>query len=146
MDSLQLHNFRVALDSPQYQKNLIELVEVRKFIADMEYLSLGRDYVMCHDKVFSLQIVMTSAELTLGNIYNCCEYACFSDANTLVRKYRDDLFFYLYLTVYHARKMLEEQDKTLDQMERNIEAWLGNNLSSLHIGDVLKAIASMKKN
>ena len=123
----------------------MELVDIQKFIADMGYLSFGRDYIMCRNKVFSLQTVMTSVEFTLGHIYHCCEYACLADANTLTRKYRDDLFFYLYLTVYNSSRNLGYSSKALDIMENNIDAWLADGLRDLHIGDVLKAIASMKK-
>lgn len=37
-----------------------------------------------------------SAIKTLENILFCSERAAFSDANVLLRKYRDDLFQYLY--------------------------------------------------
>lgn len=37
-----------------------------------------------------------SARKTRENILFCCERASFSDANALLRKYRDDLFQYLY--------------------------------------------------
>lgn len=40
---------------------------------------------------------LISAEKTLQSISACCRLGSFSDANTLVRKYRDCLFLYLYI-------------------------------------------------
>ncbi len=40
---------------------------------------------------------LISAEKTLQSISACCRLGSFSDANTLIRKYRDCLFFYLYI-------------------------------------------------
>lgn len=34
---------------------------------------------------------------TLNNIEYCCVHGCFADGNVLTRKYRDDLFLYLYI-------------------------------------------------
>ena len=36
---------------------------------------------------------------TLNNIEYCCVHGCFSDANVLMRKYRDDLFIYIKLSL-----------------------------------------------
>ncbi|MCK9217690.1 MAG: hypothetical protein M0P77_07215 [Firmicutes bacterium] len=40
---------------------------------------------------------LISAEKTLQSISACCRLGSFSDANTLIRKYRDCLFLYLYI-------------------------------------------------
>ncbi len=45
---------------------------------------------------------------TLGNILLCCKTGSFSDANVLLRKYRDDLFQWLYMV-----KTIEESNKYL---------------------------------
>ena len=81
-------------------------------------------------------------ELNMGSIINCCEAACIADANTLLRKYRDDLFFYLYVTVYNEDKKIEGSNKEISKMEGKVSEWLDNGLKDLSIGTVLKAIKS----
>ena len=119
-----------------------ELYSLEKFLDDMVFISDGRNYACCHNMVFSLQRVLISAELTMGSIINCCEAACIADANTLLRKYRDDLFFYLYVTVYNEDKKIEGSNKEISKMEGKVSEWLDNGLKDLSIGTVLKAIKS----
>ena len=97
--------------------------------------------IFFHDKVFFLSKISISLECTIGSIISCCEYGCISDANTLLRKYRDDLFFYLYILVYDSEKKSNSASEILPEIERNIENWLQNELNNLNISMVLKAIA-----
>ena len=145
MDNVWENNFYIVQESAACKKSLAELADIEEFIAHMGLQSFCQDFIMCRNKILSLQGVMTSIELTLSNIHLCCEHACFADANTLLRKYRDDLFFYLYLVVFNNQKMLGKSDKALDAMEENINRWIENNLKDLHIGEILKAIVSMKE-
>lgn len=124
---------------------LCDLRKIEKFLSDFGFLSFGRDFVLCENNVFSLQRVMTSAELTAGSIISCCESACLADANTLLRKYRDDLFFYLYVSVYDSNNKLGTNETKINRMKKQIEHWLENSSSDLHIGDVLKEIGTSPK-
>lgn len=121
---------------------LCDLRKIERFLSDFGFLSFGRDFVLCKNHVFSLQRVMTSVELTAGSIISCCESACFADANTLLRKYRDDLFFYLYVSVYDSNYKLGSNETKINRMKKQIEHWLENSLSDLHISDVLKEIGT----
>lgn len=73
----------------------------------------------------------------------CCKCFCLADAYTLLRKYRDDLFFCLYLVTYDAHAKLGES-KTTKKMETNIEYWCQDNLSNLNINEVLATIGTSK--
>ena len=88
----------------KYQQLLDKMKAIETFISGFSFLSCGRDFISCRKWSFSLQAIITSIELTAGNIITCCEYACIVDANTLLRKYRDDLMFYLYIIVYDINK------------------------------------------
>lgn len=123
-------------------KIINELKELEKFLGDFGFLTYGRDLVFgISDRtpiLFSLNSVMTSLELTMGNVIVCCECACIADASTLLRKYRDDLFFYLYVSVYNSLDADSEKGKC---MASQIIRWLNNDLADFRISHVLKAVA-----
>lgn len=140
----QLNQEMIAQDL-ECQKIIAEMHAVEKFLSDFGFLSFGRDCVLCGKYTFSLQMVSTSFELTAGSIISCCESGCIADAYSLTRKYRDDLFFYLYIVVYDSCNKLDGKSQETDQMEANIERWINNNLDDLHIGTVLQAIGQSSR-
>ena len=139
---IRKNNFNIIKDNKACQDVLVSLRSLEHFWDDFEYLSLDTDIVFCHNRVFFLSRISISLECTMGSIVSCCEHGCIADTNTLLRKYRDDLFFYLYILVYDSEKKLGVGSKYLLEMEQNIESWLQNELNNLNINMVLKAIAS----
>ena len=123
------------------QQLINEMKAVEEFISSFGFLSFGRDYILCKNWPFSLQAIITSVELTAGNIIACCENGCMADANSLLRKYRDDLFFYLYILVFDSNQKQEINNNTTE-MEENISRWIQNGLNNLYIQDVLKAVGT----
>ena len=123
------------------QQLIEEIKAIETFVRDFGYLSYGRDIVSCKNLPFSLQAIITSIELTVGNIITCCECICIADANTLLRKFRDDLFFYLYIVVFDSNKAVAPLHNTA-KMEENISRWIQNGLDNLYIQDMLKAIGT----
>ncbi|MEL7646985.1 MAG: hypothetical protein AAGU76_02775 [Sedimentibacter sp.] len=85
-------------------------------------------------------IIINSSLRTLYSIYNCCEHANFSDAYCLIRKYRDDLFFYLYIILISNETNIFN-GKELSKEENIINKWLGDKLSHLNIDDILTYIS-----
>lgn len=140
----QLNQKMIAQDL-ECQKIIAEMHAVEKFLSDFGFLSFGRDFVLCGKYTFSLQMISTAFELTTGSIISCCESGCIADAYSLMRKYRDDLFFYLYIVVYDSCNKLDGKSPETDQMEANIERWINNNLDDLHIGTVLQAIGQFSR-
>ncbi|KHF32267.1 hypothetical protein CM49_05541 [Paenibacillus sp. P1XP2] len=70
------------------------------FFDNLEMLISGRNInpFIGRGKVYLLDTqLLRSAMFTLNSIKLCIEYGSISDCNTLMRKLRDDLFFYLYL-------------------------------------------------
>ena len=140
-DSIQYRNMWYIMQHGDCQDKIQELKEVEHFISDFDLLSFDRDFIMCRNHIISIQTVFTSFELTAGSIVSCCQFGCFADAKSLLRKFRDDMFFYLYLVVYDQNKQSILSKSNITEMENNIERWIRNDLSDLQIGDVLKAIA-----
>lgn len=138
--SIRQINRCVIVQDNECQKLISEMHKIEEFLGDFGFLSFGRDFVLCGKNTFSLQMVVTSCELTAGSVISCCESGCMADAYSMLRKYRDDMFFYLYVVVYDTYNKLENNSKLVAQMEKNIERWVNNNLDNLYIGDILMAI------
>lgn len=142
-DTIRWSNARAISASNECQSALKELKSIRHFLNDFGFLTSGRDFVRCRHYMFSPQDIFTSLELTMGSIFSCCENACLADANSLLRKYRDDLFFYLYIIAFDANQKRDvPQKKEIAQMENNIIKWIENGLEKLYIVGVLKDILS----
>lgn len=139
--TIRLLNQQMIAQDKGCQKTIAEMRTVEKFLSDFGFLSFGRDFVLCGKYTFSLQMISTAFELTAGSIISCCESGCIADAYSLLRKYRDDLFFYLYVVVYDSCNKLDNKSPAVTQMETNIERWIKDDLDDLHIGTVLQAIA-----
>lgn len=139
-DTTTKHNNQKGVKACVQRQRLIdEMKTLEEFIASFGYLSIGRDFIVINDWSFSLQHKIKSIELTAGNIVSCCESACLADANILLRKYRDDLFFYLYIIVLVSHKKLSDKNNAT-KMEENVLRWLKNGLDNLYIQEVLEAI------
>ena len=144
-DSIRRRNCQFLGQDEECQKSIQELQQIEEFLSEFGYLSYGRDFVFFSRHSFSLQMIATSCELTAGSIISCCESGCMADAYSLLRKYRDDLFFYLYIVVCNACNKLDSKSPAVVQMEANIERWINNDLDDLHIGTVLKAIGQSSR-
>lgn len=141
--TIRQENAKFVEQDSECQQSIDKLKETEKFLERFGFLTFNRDFVFGTSGQksisFSLNKVMTSLELTIGSVIACCENACIADANTLLRKYRDDLFFYLYISVYKSFDKYSEEAKS---METKIIKWLNNDLANFHIDQALKAIAS----
>ncbi|MCL2588529.1 MAG: hypothetical protein FWD84_03875 [Oscillospiraceae bacterium] len=137
-------------------KNYVELLNkvnsVRQFFENYSFLQFGRNFEILSllGKKFSSHSVLQSIEQTLYSIENCCKIGSLSDTYILLRKYRDDLFFYLYITVVsNEQKMAIEEaiqnnecrkDEKREKAVRNIDSWTEDKLNALHISEVLKYV------
>lgn len=143
--SIRQLNRHIIEPDGQCQKAISGMRVVEQFLNDFGTNSSGRDFVLCGKHAFSLQMVSAACELTAGRIIDCCESGCMADANSLLRKYRDDLFFYLYVMVYDANSKLDNKSDTVAKMGENIDRWSKNSLCDLPIGTVLQAIGNSPK-
>lgn len=150
------------------ERQIAETEEFKTFSKDIEYLTEfvsglseltffnGRIISFFSEKehyILNTNLIDSSAQ-TLKSIKFCCSIGSFSDANTLIRKLRDDLIQYVYLlNIINLRKpFLEEGFKdiktdspekfassilnlqcnnTLTDDEQAVTAWFKNTVSDL---------------
>ena len=136
-------NHQIISQNKEYQTVVMEIKKFESFLSDFGSLSFGRDIILCNNHSISLQLVISSCELTMGSIISCCEFGCMADAFSLLRKYRDDLLFYLYIVVYDVHAKNNNQSEKTKKIKDNIERWFNNNLYDLHITDVMQSIAGL---
>lgn len=127
----------------EYSSILHSLQNIATFLDDFGGLTYGRTVLLPPCKVFSLNRIWLSLTATFKNAVYCSNHYCLSDANILLRKYRDDLFFYLYMLLY-SLDPLNNQDPEYLEKEINIRAWTENTLNNkkrrlLH-SEIMKSI------
>ena len=136
-------NKNAALNNNYIKVLINNISETQIFMVDLGYLSFGRDFTFIHfDKIIPTNLILDASTRTLESIKKCCENTNFADAYTLLRKYRDDLFYYLFvLTILKDIDLLKNSDKdNLNKHEKFILDWTEDKLSNLKSSEVLKAI------
>ncbi|OGO79416.1 MAG: hypothetical protein A2Y23_06175 [Clostridiales bacterium GWB2_37_7] len=141
-----LNRRKVITEDESFIKFEISLNELIGFIWSLSDLISWNGHVIASfigGKKFILQTeLIDSAVKTLCSIRMCCQYGNISDANTLIRKYRDDMFLLLYfIEVSNNYSILNE--KTTEH-EENAVKWIENRLNDLHISTILKYLATNK--
>lgn len=143
-NEFEINQYKVE-KTPEFIRLDRILLEIRDFINELGFLSFGRDiHFLRGIGPVEGNTILDSSARTMESIRYCCLNANFADAYTLLRKYRDDLFYYIYLfAVADKSDFLQfvEVDN-LSKDERNIWNWLHNQQKDLKIGDVLKCVAS----
>ena len=144
VNEFEINQHKVAGTSEFIQLNKV-LLEIRDFIHELGFLAFGRDiHFLRGIGPVTGNTILDSSARTMESIRHCCLNANFADAYTLLRKYRDDLFYYIYLfAVADKSDFLQFVEKNdLNKDEKNIWNWLHNQQKDLKIGDVLKCVAS----
>lgn len=120
-----------------FEKELDYLID---FFKDFSHLNWNRIISFTTEQGhFILDMTLIeSASQTLHSIKLCCSIGSFSDANTLIRKFRDDLIQYVYiLNILHKREPFIEENfaeslmkirfnKNFTDDEKAIIAWFNN--------------------
>lgn len=140
----------------EYQSDLANGIDFNEFDTSIKMATELLDFLA--DSVSRMLIVNTadngisiltseflfSTSKTLCNISSCCRYGCFADANMLVRKYRDDLFLYLFILEKHNNR----GGLTKDEQDEAVNAWFNNSaingkyLKQLDIKNYLRYLKS----
>lgn len=124
---------------------IIEIKYIQQFVDNLGFLVFGRDILFLKQRrIITLTPILNSIVQTLQSILVCCEYGNLADASTLLRKYRDDLFFSLYLIVVCDDSNFFNQSE-LNKDEKLINNWLKNELRGLNIGYVFSQISKSTK-
>jgi len=142
-------------DFKAFANDIDYLIEFFKSFSELLFFN-GRIISFFTDKhIFNLNTdLIDSSAQTLRSIKLCCSIGSFSDANTLIRKLRDDLIQYVYIhTIINARKSFNEDDlqnikfdnpeefansfsnirlnNSLTDDEKALSAWFSNTVSDL---------------
>lgn len=124
------------------------IIEIRNFLDNLSYGALGRDMVVLRNTAgINCNGILLSAVQTLESVRLCCGNCNFADAFTLLRKYRDDVFYYLYVQVVtRSADLGKDFDKTpRNKDEKKIFNWLHDQQEDLNINLVLKKIGMSEK-
>lgn len=140
-----------------FKKTLDEMSDLLDFFSSNAFQQVQVELI--GNKTYLIQgQTLDAARHTLSSIWLCCKNACFSDAFTLVRKFRDDLIQYLFIisTLDGIKDLSEEElykylnditniDKVIEGInlqllirssglkkkpyEKAVDSWLENTLS-----------------
>lgn len=73
--------------------------------------------------------LIESSYRTLNSVRNCCKYGNFSDADVLIRKYRDDFLLYILIIVVNNHDADSGIDpEKLEHFKATLIAWRSNGL------------------
>ena len=103
-------------ESEQYKNFLEEFDQNIKFLNDFSELIFYNGRIISvfseSQKMYIVNTALIDNSIkTLQSIKLCCSIGSFTDANTLIRKLRDDLILYVYiLDVVNKRKIFIEED------------------------------------
>lgn len=129
----------------EWQKLLREFESAKHFIDSLGFLTFGKDMGIirsaCGIQPVHTNQILQSAAQTIQSMIACAEYGNIADVHVLLRKLRDDLFFYLYVIVACRNNDILSEDN-LSKQETYINAWIKNQLSHLNISEVIKDITS----
>ena len=129
----------------EWQKLLREFESAKHFIDSLGFLAFGKDMGIirsaCGLQPVHTNQILQSAAQTIQSMIACAEYGNIADVHVLLRKLRDDLFFYLYVIVACRNNDILSEDN-LSKQETYINAWIKNWLSRLNISEVIKDITS----
>lgn len=81
-------------------------------------------------------ILLKSCCKTLKNIENCCSNGSFSDANTLIRKLRDDLLLHIYILDNSTKRNIFKSEE-LDKLDLSDVEKFNDSFSSMKIDTTL---------
>lgn len=131
-----------------WQKLLREFESAKYFIDNLGFLAFGKDMGIirsaCGLQPVHTNQILQSAAQTIQSMIACAEYGNIADVHVLLRKLRDDLFFYLYVIVACRNNDILSEDN-LSKQETYINAWIKNRLSRLNISEVIKDITKSRE-
>jgi hypothetical protein len=133
------------------ERRIDEMEEFKTFSNEIDYLiKFFKNFsilISCSGRIitfftneqnflFDTTLIVSSSQ-TLRSIKQCCSIGSFSDANTLIRKLRDDLIQYVYiLTIINERNHRIHDSMTDD--EKAVSAWFSNSVSELEYSIIHK--------
>lgn len=134
-------NRRRLLENKKTTKLFSDLNECNVFLEDLSYLFFGRTYIVGKCSV-NCSDILDSLNCTLKNAIECAKNYCLADSMTLLRKFKDDLWFVLYVLTYNK---IHWNIKNENNVVQNINDWMNNNLRYLTAANVINSIFKINK-
>ena len=129
----------------KWETLLGELETAKHFLDDLGFLAFGGDIRVIRSnhslRPVWINRILQSTSQTVQSMIACSEYGNIADVHVLLRKLRDDLFFYLYVIVVCKKENILSSDE-LSKQEKYINAWAKNQLSHLNISRIIQEITS----
>jgi hypothetical protein len=134
------------------EKKIDETAEFKTFSKEIDYLiNFFRSFselmfyngriitFISSNNYFTLNSTLVDSSIqTFQSIKLCCSIGSFSDANTLIRKLRDDLIQYVYILNIINLQMPFNNNLTDD--EKAVSAWFSNTVHNLPPGPIKKKL------
>jgi hypothetical protein len=126
-----------------FTEKLDNQIDYLNYLSKPKSVSPTLANMMAVGKVYQTEtFLLDSAARTLESIKLICQIGAFSDANTLVRKLRDDLLLFVYMSeVAKNNATLNRNDSEnleISTDEFAVRAWLTDNVDSLNRNDKKK--------
>lgn len=107
-------SYKSKLSTLDCYSNFLKVIKSNEEFIDNLFEQVFDKPVICitSNKTYIIDtLFLRTAIRTLNSISVCCSYGCFADSRVLVRKYRDDLFQYLFIIeVLNNRKGLTNDE------------------------------------
>ncbi len=126
-------------------KKCVEIIakinQTSSFLNNLSNSFFGRTFIFA-GKTIDCSKLIDSANYTLRNTIECSKRYCLSDAMTLLRKFKDDLWFILYaLTFKEKNNELGSENAIIKKMNK----WFNNTLRWLTAEEVIRDVFSINE-
>lgn len=143
LDDFMLENKYYFSTNQDWNYLLLKLKKIKIFFEQLYILTFNQNFKAIHTSnglvTLDCYCILQSATQTFSSMLLCIEYGNIADSYVLLRKFRDDLFFYLYvLNTCANTKDIGSKDK------KYITDWKSNELSNLNISEIIKQITTSR--
>ena len=144
MDDIYTCNANL-LNQLNISENIKSIEDDIGIMNNLSDLFFDKSFVSVDNKVINLVELFQSVQLTLYSALECFKHFCIADTYTLIRKYKDDLFFYLFLLVYSVEKNRNIEDVNIKNKEKIIRKWRTNKLNHVNAAQIFDLIKDSER-
>lgn len=135
-DNLDRNRRMFYLNDEKCKKIINDLNSLVDFIDLLEDSFFGKSFI-CSSKTIDCSRLLESLNVTFINIIIYCENYCLADSMILLRKFKDDLWFILYMLTYKSKFRESTID---DSIFSNVNNWMNNKLEHLTSKKIINEI------
>lgn len=151
-------------DENEVKEVLDFIEEVRALLESIGDMSMPMFPLIVKEAYISdVSVILQSLKMTVMDCASCIQNGSFADAFTLLRKYRDDSLYGLYLTVVGDKQwqiLRETHDKSMEELindyeayqqqppdkhERNVLDWVKNKQGRVNFKEIVKHVLQSER-